>query len=158
MCSSDLIDLQADLMRYTVDTIAGLAFGAEVNTLESDGDIIQQHLDKIFPALFGRMFAPFPYWRYLRLPADRRLERSMAEVLAAVDRFVAQARARLDADPARRERPHNLLEAMIVAADAPDSGIDDQQVAGNVLTMLLAGEDTTANTLAWLLQIGRAHV
>ena len=38
-------------MRYTVDTIAGLAFGAEVNTLESDGDVIQQHLDKIFPAL-----------------------------------------------------------------------------------------------------------
>ncbi|NDG41702.1 MAG: cytochrome P450, partial [Betaproteobacteria bacterium] len=30
------IDLQADLMRYTVDAIAGLAFGAEVNTLESD--------------------------------------------------------------------------------------------------------------------------
>ena len=29
------IDLQADLMRYTVDTIAGLAFGAEVNTLET---------------------------------------------------------------------------------------------------------------------------
>ncbi len=49
-----VIDLQADLMRYTVDTIAGLAFGAEVNTLESGGDVIQQHLDKIFPALFKR--------------------------------------------------------------------------------------------------------
>ncbi len=37
------IDLQADLMRYTVDTIAGLAFGAEVNTLQSDEDVIQTH-------------------------------------------------------------------------------------------------------------------
>lgn len=151
------IDLQADLMRYTVDTIAGLAFGAEVNTLESDGDIIQQHLDKIFPALFRRLFAPLPYWRFLRLRADRELERSMAEVLAAVDRFVAQARARLQADPARREHPHNLLEAMIVAADAPDSGIDNQQVIGNVLTMLLAGEDTTANTLAWMIDLLWRH-
>ena len=35
------IDLQSDLMRYTVDTIAGLAFGAEVNTLESGEDVIQ---------------------------------------------------------------------------------------------------------------------
>ena len=35
---------------------------------------------------------------------------------------------------------------MLVAADEPGSGIDDNQVAGNVLTMLLAGEDTTANT------------
>jgi cytochrome P450 len=151
------IDLQADLMRYTVDTIAGLAFGAEVNTLESDGDIIQQHLDKIFPALFRRLFAPFAYWRLVRLPADRALERSMVEVLAAVDRFVAQARERLAADPARRGQPHNLLEAMIVAADAPDSGIEPAQVTGNVLTMLLAGEDTTANTLAWMIDLLWRH-
>lgn len=151
------IDLQADLMRYTVDTIAGLAFGAEVNTLETDGDVIQRHLDKIFPALFRRIFAPLPYWRLVRLPADRALDRSMAEVLAAVDGFIAQARARLQADPARREHPHNLLEAMIVAADAPDSGIDDRQVTGNVLTMLLAGEDTTANTLAWMVDLLWRH-
>ena len=42
---------------------------------------------------------------------------------------------------------------MIVAADHPDSGLDDRHVAGNVLTMLLAGEDTTANTLAWMIHL-----
>ena len=42
---------------------------------------------------------------------------------------------------------------MIVAADQPDSGLDDRHVAGNVLTMLLAGEDTTANTLAWMIHL-----
>ena len=40
-----------------------------------------------------------------------------------------------------------------MAADEPGSGIDDRQVAGNVLTMLLAGEDTTANTLAWMIDL-----
>lgn len=147
------IDLQADLMRYTVDTIAGLAFGAEVNTLESDGDVIQQHLDKIFPALIKRILAPIPTWRIVRMPADRRLERGVVEVKAAVAGFIEQARARLQANPALREHPRNLLEAMLVAADEPGSGIDDQQVAGNVLTMLLAGEDTTANTLAWMIHL-----
>lgn len=147
------IDLQADLMRYTVDTIAGLAFGAEVNTLESDQDIIQQHLDKIFPALFKRIFAPLPLWRIKRSAADRSLERSIGEVMAAVDGFVAQARLRMAAKPELREHPVNLLEAMIAAADQPESGIDDRQVAGNVLTMLLAGEDTTANTLAWMIHL-----
>ena len=43
--------------------------------------------------------------------------------------------------------------AMIAAADEPDSGIDDRLVAGNVLTMLLAGEDTTANTVAWMIHL-----
>ena len=148
-----LIDLQPDLMRYTVDTIAGLAFGAEVNTLESDGDVIQQHLDKIFPALFTRILAPVPVWRFVRSKATRELERSIVAVNLAVTGFVAQARERMRTDPSLRENPRNLLEAMIAAADVPDSGIDDHQVAGNVLTMLLAGEDTTANTIAWMIHL-----
>ena len=151
------IDLQADLMRYTVDTIAGLAFGAEVNTLESDADVIQRHLDKIFPAVFKRLFAPVPLWRWVRTAADRRLAGSIAELNAAVDGFIQQARARMQADPDLRAHPRNLLEAMIAAADQPDSGIDDPQVAGNVLTMLLAGEDTTANTLAWMIDLLWRH-
>ena len=147
------IALQPDLMRYTVDTIAGLAFGAEVNTLESDQDIIQQHLDKIFPALFRRIFSPIPLWRWFPSRADRELAGSLRAVMLAVDGFVAQARARLDADPVLREHPENLLQAMLAAADLRDSGIADRQVSGNVLTMLLAGEDTTANTLAWMIDL-----
>jgi cytochrome P450 len=144
------IDLQSDLMRYTVDAIAGLAFGAEVNTLESDEVVIQQHLDKIFPALFSRIFKPLPVWRWFKSADDRRLDHSLREVMVAVNGFVAQARSRMQANPALQANPHNLLEAMIAAADIPDSGITDEQVAGNVITMLLAGEDTTANTLAWM--------
>jgi cytochrome P450 len=151
------IALQADLMRFTVDAITGLAFGADVNTLESDEDVIQRHLDQIFPALFRRIFAQVPYWRYIKLPRDRQLDRSVAEVNVAITGFIAQARSRLQADPARREAPPNLLEAMIVAADEAGSGVDDRDVAGNVLTMLLAGEDTTANTLAWMIYLLTRH-
>jgi cytochrome P450 len=71
----------------------------------------------------------------------------------AVNGFVAEARARMAAKPALHQDPSNLLEAMIAAADQADSGMDDEQVAGNVLTMLLAGEDTTANTLAWMIHL-----
>ena len=98
------IALQADLMRFTVDAIAGLAFGAEVDTLRSDEDVIQQHLNQIFPAVFRRIFAPLPMWRWLPSPADRQLERSVVAVNAAVDGFVAQARARLLTVPSRLTR------------------------------------------------------
>ncbi len=155
--ANTVIDLQADLMRFTVDAIAGLAFGTDVNTLESDEDIIQQHLDKIFPKLFTRMISALPYWRYFKLPSDRALDRAMVAVNAAIDGFITTARLRLAADPARRSAPQSLLEAMVAAADAPGSGIDDDQVAGNVLTMLLAGEDTTANTLAWCIWLLHEH-
>lgn len=155
--SGHAIALQQDLMRYTVDGVAGLAFGTDVNTLESDDDVIQRHLDKVFPALFRRIFAPFPYWRLLRLPADRTLERSVAEINRAIAGFIAQARERLQARPELREQPSNLLEAMIVAADQGDSAVDDEDVAGNVTTMLLAGEDTTANTIAWMVYLLHRH-
>ena len=144
------IDLQADLMRYTVDVTTGLAFGVDMNTLESDTEVIQQHLDKIFPAVFKRVMAVVPYWRWL---PNFRLARHIRALERAVDGFIAAARARIEADPQLRERPTNLIEAMIVARDNPASGLTDADVAGNVLTMLLAGEDTTANTLAWLIYL-----
>ena len=150
------VELQAELMRFTVDAISGLAFGADVNTLESDDDIIQRHLDKIFPALYKRLFSLIPWWRIVRTRADREVERSVAAVNTAIAGFTAQARARLAADPTRREHPPNLLEAMIVAADA-GGGMIDNEVNGNVMTMLLAGEDTTANTLAWMIYLLQRH-
>src|SRR5471032_1491118 len=151
------IDLMDDLKRYTVDIIAGLAFGAEVNTIDGGEDVIQRHLDQVLPGVARRGFAWFPYWRYVRLPSDRRLERSMAAINGEITALIVAARARMAADPARRERPVNLLEAMIAAADEGGSGVDDIAVAGNVMTMLLAGEDTTANTLAWMLYLLRRH-
>ena len=151
--AGEAINLQADLMRFTVDTIAGLAFGKDINTLESGEDVIQRHLDKVLPSIFRRAFTLVPYWRWFKLASDRELDRSVAVINSTIEEFVAQARQRLRDDPTLREQPRNLLEAMVVAADLPDSGLGDAQVVGNVLTMLLAGEDTTANTLAWMVHL-----
>ena len=151
------IELQPDLMRFTVDAIAGLAFGADVNTLESDAEVIQQHLDKIFPMLSRRLFAFVPWWRFMTTPADRRVARSVTAVNEAIGGFILAARGRLAADPARRTAPPNLLEAMVVAAEDGQGRLSDTEVAGNVLTMLLAGEDTTANTLAWMIHLLWRH-
>lgn len=150
---SHAINLQADLMRYTVDTVAGLAFGKDINTLESGEDVIQRHLDKVLPAIFRRALMLLPYWRWFKLPADRELDRSVSIINETITGFVGQARQRLRDDPTLRTQPRNLLEAMVVAADQPDSGLGDAEVVGNVLTMLLAGEDTTANTLAWMIHL-----
>jgi cytochrome P450 len=151
--AGEQIDLQADLMRYTVDVTAGLAFGVDMNTLESRDEVIQTHLDKVLPALFRRLMSPLPYWRWMRYPGERRLTAHLEALQRAIAGFIAQARRRMDADPRLRTQPANLIEAMIAARDDPASGLTDTDVAGNVLTMLLAGEDTTANTLAWMVYL-----
>ena len=58
--AGEVIELQADLMRFTVDAIAGLAFGRDINTLESGDDVIQRHLDKVLPAIFRRVLSMVP--------------------------------------------------------------------------------------------------
>ena len=149
-------DLQADLMRYTVDVTAGLAFGVEINTIDSDEEAIQRHLDKILPALYRRVIAAFP-WHALPLRRNRALEGHLRALEEAVASFIAAARARMAADPSLRTQPRNLIEAMIAARDTSASGLDDADVSGNVLTMLLAGEDTTANSLAWMIYLLSRH-
>lgn len=145
------VDVQSDLMRYTVDVTTTLAFAQDTNTLETEGDVIQKHLDQIFPTMQRRLLSPFPYWRYVRLPADRQVEESVEYVYAAVKEFIRRGREQLVADPGKREHPGNLLQSLLVAADEGEEGFSEADVADNVLTMLLAGEDTTANTLAWAL-------
>jgi cytochrome P450 len=146
------IDLTDDLKRFSVDVIAGLAFGTDVNTIDGGEDVIQRHLDIILPAVARRSIALVPYWRYVRLPQDRQLDASVTALNDSIDRLIASARARLVAEPARRERPAHLLDAMICAAD-DGAGLDDRAICGNVMTMLLAGEDTTSHTLAWMLYL-----
>ena len=58
-------------------------------------------------------------------------------------------RAGLQADPDRAHRPSNFLEAMLAAVDEEGKPFADDVIMSNLMTMLLAGEDTTANTLAW---------
>ncbi|TDJ60611.1 MAG: cytochrome P450 [Proteobacteria bacterium] len=144
------IDLCRDLMRYTVDITTHLAFGVNANTIETDGPRIQQQLDKVFPMLGRRINTPFPYWRYLRLPMDRKLDRALLSIRETVNGFIADCRQRMSEQRELYDSPTNFLEA-IIAAQAAEEGVEftDDDIYANVLTLLLAGEDTTANTIAW---------
>ncbi|MCY4305839.1 MAG: cytochrome P450 [Aestuariivita sp.] len=147
--ANEEIDLCHDLMLFTVDATMRFAFGIEANTLETSGPIIQQHLDKVFPMVHRRMNAPFPWWRYIRLPSDRALEKSLAVIEKEIFQIISATRERLNADSRLRKSPENFLEAILVAADTEESGISDAEIFANVGTLLLAGEDTTANSIAW---------
>ncbi|MGH8780045.1 cytochrome P450 [Paraburkholderia sp.] len=147
--NGETVEMTKDLKRYTVDVTSALAFGEDPRTIEKDSGVIQEHLALILPLVTARINAPFAYWRYVKLPRDRRADRALVEVHRYVRRMMQRARERMRDEPS--DEPRHLLEAMLAMRDAPDSGITDDQVAANVLTLLLAGEDTTANSIAWAL-------
>ena len=150
-------EVQQDLMRYTVDVTTNLAFGYDMNTLEKEGEVIQGHLEKTFPMINRRINAPFPYWRYLGLPADRALDRVLVAIRETINGFIMRTKERLAQNPELAAHPTNFLEAMLGANAVGEAAFTDDEVYGNVLTLLLAGEDTTANTLAWMIHLMIKH-
>lgn len=150
------VDVRADLTRYTVDVTCSLAFGTDVATLtRDDPDPLQQDLDRIFTGIAHRINALWPSWRWVRTRSDREIERSLRAAGRAVHGFIAHARAEMAAQPQLREEPANLLHALLAANEA--QRLSDEELHGNVMTLLLAGEDTTSNTIAWAMHLLSQH-
>lgn len=142
------IAISDELTSFTVDVTSALAFGHDLNTLEHGNGELQGHIQRVFRMTARRVSAPVPYWRRVKLPADRALDRSLATIYRAVKGFIEGARTRMARRPELFEAPENLLEGML-AAQRVDGSFTDNEIASNVITVLLAGEDTTAHTLGW---------
>jgi cytochrome P450 len=138
-----------EVKRFSVDVMTLLVFGHDSNTIERPGDPITRHLDVIFPGIHRRLFSVFPTWRYVRLPADRRLQRAVDEVQRWLIGMIHESRRHLEADPERAARPRNFIEAMLTARDDSGRPFSDEVILGNVTEIVLAGEDTTSSALAW---------
>jgi cytochrome P450 len=143
------VDVKSELMRLTVDVTSQLAFGYNMNTIEKKEDLIQEHLEVIFPAIFKRIHYPFPYWRYFKLPADKKLDRSLKFIHQFLQEIIDETRTQMEQQPELQVRPTNFLQA-VIAASGKEDPVSNQVISGNVITMLMAGEDTTSNTLAWI--------
>lgn len=151
------IDLLRDLKAYALDVTLGLAMGQDINCLEHDANPLQRDIEMIFYRIARRLTAPIAYWRHIKLPADRAADAAGIRIREAVRGFIDEARRTLASNPERAAKPTNMLEALLVARDEPDSGFTDDNVIGNAITMVFAGEDTTSNTIAWLLNFVARH-
>ena len=150
-------DLMRDIKALTLDVTVALAMGEDVNTLDHPDNPLPMDIHALFERVGARLRIPLPYWKWFKLPVDRAADASAARVLAAVSGIVERTRQRIQAQPALRERPSNLMEAFITARDEPDSGVTDVDVIGNALTMVFAGEDTTSSTLCWAVHLLSHH-
>jgi len=143
------LEMTHELKRYTVDVTGALAFGRDPHTLDHAGthfgDLIQDHLEQIFPAIIRRTMTPFATWRWIKRADDRALDRAVEAVHEYARDCIAHARSALpDANPAA---PRHALEAMLLQQTA--LALTEEDIVANVVTLLLAGEDTTAHALAW---------
>lgn len=154
--TGEIIDVQREMMRYTVDITTAIAFGYPMNTLEEGNNALQNQLEHVFPMINARITAPFPIWRYLPSKKDKAFASALREIKETVQTFIGNAEERLLHNPALKEQPTNFLEALL-AERLQDPTFTDKDIFGNVFTLLLAGEDTTSNSLSWTLFLLTQH-
>ena len=145
-----------DLTKFTVDVTTSLAFGIDMNTLEQKGGVIQDHMEKIFPMIFKRINLPVPLYKFFKTKADKEYSHALQEIEKQVLRFIETGKQKVELDPALKEKPSNILESFIVAA-GEEQGISEYEIKGNLLTLLMAGEDTTAHALTWAIYLICLH-
>ncbi len=151
------VDVARDLKAWTLDVTIGLAMGYDIDTLQNEHNPLQRDIETVFLRISQRVTSALPYWRLFRLAVDREADAAAQRISDAIAGFIAGARERMAANPALRRKPTNMLEALVAARDEPDSGLSDEAVIGNAITTVFAGEDTTSNTIAWLLDFLVRH-
>lgn len=134
-------DVAREMMRLTLAIAGKTLFDADV---EGEADEISEALTTSFE-LFNRLTLPFAQLlERLPLPATRRFQKARERLDATIYRIIDERRA-------SGEDRGDLLSMLIAARDeeGDGSGMTDEQLRDEAMTIFLAGHETTANALTW---------
>ena len=135
------IDLHEEMMHLTLAVACRAFFDADV---EKEAKVIGEALD-LYLRLFGYAIFPFGiYVQHLPIPWVRRMHRARAQMDDFIQRLIDERRV----DAAERG---DLLSILIAARDTATDGVGmtDRQLRDEIVTLMLAGHETTANALTW---------
>jgi cytochrome P450 len=129
-----------EMMKLTLGIIAKTLFGADIaDKAREVGDALRVAQDQ-FLRRVGTLL-PMPLW--VPTPGNIRLHRAVRKLDAIIYEFIRQRRANT-ADKG------DVLSLLLQARDEGDrTGMTDQQLRDEAMTLFLAGHETTALTLAW---------
>lgn len=140
-------DLYHDMTQLTVQ-IAAHAFLGVSSTQETEEigaclEVIHTDFEYRFQSAWT-----FPAW--VPTPRNRRLRDAVRRLTAIIDRMIKQRRG-------ESSRGHDALSLMLHAVDEEGLGMSQQLLRDEVMTLLLAGHDTTANGLTWTWSLLAMH-
>jgi cytochrome P450 len=136
------------MQAVTLDVIMSGVFGIEGRPARgSTGD----RLRRIVRRLLG--FSTTPLFALVELKNAKRQEPRgvMGQMLAMVDRqlFAMISERRAEGDASGR---NDVLSLLIAARDDEGQPLTDQELRDELMALVLAGHETTANSLAWIFE------
>src|SRR5215813_4269060 len=136
----DRIDLADEMMQMTLAIAGRTLFGVDVRR---DASTVAHAIEIGMRAIDAAMTSPLQLDDRWPLPRHLRMRRAVAMLDGVVYRLIRDGRA-LGTDRG------DVLSMLVLARDEDDgSQLTDREVRDQVMTLLLAGHETTANTLTW---------
>ena len=140
----ETLDVAATMMKLSLEIVARTLFATEV---DDDIRAINDQTNTIM-GIYNYLIA-FPnleavlHWP---IPGVTRFRKAREKLDKVVNRLIADRKAEPEEQVAQRT---DLLSLLVMARDEDGSRLSDEQLRDEVLTIFLAGYETTANALSW---------
>jgi cytochrome P450 len=142
-------DVDRDMSRLTMEIVGLTLFGAQVS--DDTAARVTAALEMLQKASLSVVESMLPIPSMIPLPSRVAIRRGKAELDAVIRPIIAARRASGD------DRG-DLLSMLLLARDeATGEHMNDTQVRDEVVTIFLAGHETTANTLTWAWHLLSRH-
>jgi cytochrome P450 len=144
-----VMEIDQEMMRLTLSIVAKTLFDTDVS---GEAGEIGRALTTAMQ-LWRRMMSPFAeYLEKLPLPANRKFEKTRQQLDAIIYGMIEKRRG--------DGRDHGDLLSMLLSAqdsEGEDGRMNDLQLRDELLTLFLAGHETTAKALTWTWYLLSSH-
>lgn len=131
--------LDREMMKLTLGIVARTLFSADVS---SDADRVGVLMTDVLETANQQINAILQLPDWMPTPKRLREQRAIRQLDAIIHRFIDERRA-------SGEDKGDLLSMLLLAADENGERMSDQQLRDEVMTLFLAGHETTAMALSW---------
>ena len=148
------LDVHDHMMDLTLDIATRTLFGTVLDDAARVGPLLEE-LMECFETEVRSWRRLLPRW--VPTPLRRRTHANRAQLHEILGVIVSRKRAELQALPLDAEAPSDLLTRLILTRDEDGKGMDDAQLGDEVLTLFLAGHETTALAISYALWLLATH-
>lgn len=132
-------DIHREMMRLTLEIVVKTLFNSDVS---GDTDKVAQVLERIVQPFASQATLKWILDNRLPTPTHRRFNQAAQEIDEIVYRIISERRS-------SGTDEGDLLSMLLAAHDEDGSQMTDRQLRDEVMTIFLAGHETTALTLSW---------
>src|SRR5580700_11888632 len=140
-------NVHTDMMRLTSQIVTKTLFDVDVDDTEGS---IGKNLEAAM-RFYANPLSMFPKWRHVPTPTNLRFRRTLFHLDGLILQMIRERRAE---GPGNRT---DLLSRLLTAEDEQGRKMSDSELRDELLTLFLAGHETTALTLTYAFYLLGTH-